>query len=213
MPRQTADQTRGPTGKMKNCNEWALYESPGASLEANLCHGGWVEGDYYEECPARYDCKRATQKKQAEAESRSRSLPVLNPAKPFGQRTSTRILGGTKPFEPYEPTKWSSYATTATSRPTKKASSSEPQGHQEMPPVHPMFPAPVIPPESYPKAMQSPFAAPAPFHAGGITPTFLPNEKHGVFSRLAMNIAQGWVGSTGWHVFDFARSVDMFGQR
>ncbi len=202
MPRQTADRVKGPTGKMKNCMEWALYEPPKSSPEAGLCNGGWVDGDWYDECPAKYDCRRATK----EAAEKKRSLPVMNPSKPFGRQSGTKVIGSTSHFEPYQMTPW------PTSLPTKQAKDSDeqlPPGWMQ--PAHPMFPSPIVPPAAYPQAMQTPFVAPTPFHAGGITPTFLPRGKHDILPRLGKNIMQGWIGSAGWHVFDFARSVDMFG--
>ena len=74
-------------------------------------------------------------------------------------------------------------------------------------------PTPVQPPQQYPQAMQTPFAAPVPFHTGGISPTFIPEGDEGIFSRLMKKVGQGMIASTGWHVFDYARTVDMFGRR
>jgi hypothetical protein len=70
-------------------------------------------------------------------------------------------------------------------------------------------PGVVIPPKEYPETMRTPFAEPTGI--GGVTPTFLPMKKEQIFARLGKNIVQGMVGSTGWHVFDFARNVDFFG--
>ena len=79
---------------------------------------------------------------------------------------------------------------------------------------YPMYvPTPVQPPQQFPQSMQTPFAAPIPFHAVGVSPTFLPDEDEGIFSRLGKNIGQGMIPSTGWHIYDFARTVDMFGRR
>lgn len=47
-------------------------------------------------------------------------------------------------------------------------------------------------------------------HQMGPSPTFIPKKKEGVFKRLSKNIAQGWVASFGWHMFDMAQQVDMF---
>jgi len=76
---------------------------------------------------------------------------------------------------------------------------------------HPAVPYPVQPPPYFPYSMQTPYASPTPVGAGGgITPTFLPKEDEGLFSRLGKNILQGMVGANGWHVYDYARTVDLF---
>jgi len=68
----------------------------------------------------------------------------------------------------------------------------------------------VTPPADTPPPMSTPYAAPHPA-AGMMTPTFLPMTKEDIVPRLMSNIAQGWVGATGWHLLDYSRSVDMFG--
>jgi hypothetical protein len=65
----------------------------------------------------------------------------------------------------------------------------------------------------WPMAMQTPYAAPMFLHNGGISPTFLPSEEESVFCRLFKNLAQGWIASTGWHIWDYSRTVDLFGRK
>ena len=71
---------------------------------------------------------------------------------------------------------------------------------------------PIMPPKDFPEQMQTPYLAPRPVPSMGVTPTFLPGEDESVWSRLGKNVTQGAIGSTGWHLFDFARSVDFFGR-
>ena len=206
MPAHDIKQVTGPTKKKKNCNEWALFEPRHSSASAAMCNGGYYDGDRYPECPSKYDCKAATVKK----EKGKRALPVMNPSRPF----STRTIGGTPnlpKFERASPFAW-------TSLPTKNGEQVE-VDEDETPWHYPygQFPMAVVPPPvmpapgQYPLAMQTPYARPTPTHMGGITPTFLPVGKHDIFSRLGKNIAQGMIGATGWHIFDFARTVDLFG--
>jgi len=51
---------RGPSGKLKNCDDWAEYEGPGRSTFANLCNGGSYEGEVWQVCPSRLECRAAT---------------------------------------------------------------------------------------------------------------------------------------------------------
>ena len=74
-------------------------------------------------------------------------------------------------------------------------------------------PQPVVPPETYPRVMQTPYTVPMPVQpVGSVSPTFLPRSDESVWSRLGKNVAQGWLNSTGWHVFDYTRNVDLFGR-
>lgn len=79
MPITTRGELRGPTGKRKNCETWAEYEPSGKSEFANLCNGGWFDGDYWEPCSSRLDCRKATylgrSRSRTESDSR-RHLPV-----------------------------------------------------------------------------------------------------------------------------------------
>jgi hypothetical protein len=50
----------------------------------------------------------------------------------------------------------------------------------------------------------------APRNQLGPSPTFLPDPEEGVMTRTGKNIAQGWLASTGWHIFDMAQQVDFF---
>ena len=66
----------------------------------------------------------------------------------------------------------------------------------------------MTPPEDAPEAMRTKYVAPSTNRH--VSPTFIPEEGEGVFSRLGRNIVQGAVNSLGWHVFDYSLHVDMF---
>lgn len=230
---QSGQQVRCPqTGKMKNCGSkdgvpiWADYEE-GHSGSAALCNGGIFDNDSYDACPSRPECQRATEINRIEEEDRKRRLPVLSTN---GRLGSTQIVGATpaaqrsamNPTEPADPTRWR--PTYDANRPTMPARSTQlPQQPQqqyydtryrEREQSYPHYaPQPVMPPQQFPMAMQTPYAAPVPFHAGGISPTFLPDRDESLPLRLLKNVGQGAIASTGWHVFDFARTVDFFGRR
>lgn len=229
MRTQTGPQEDSPIpGRMKNCQTWAAYET-GNGGTAAMCNGGYYEGDYYEPCPVRFQCKSDTDNK--------RHLPVMNPSQPFG---GTRIIASTpniqqvqnqghRPDHPFfsDPQRWrreheqrmSGLPTSMPGRPpqvggaqpSRQAQPTQSTGFPSVPyPTY--YPHPVSPPSQYPPAMQTPYASPIPFHAGGITPTFLPAAGESVWSRLGKNVGQGMIGAFGWQVFDLARNVDFFGR-
>lgn len=231
MRLQTGPQEDSPIpGKMKNCQLWAAYET-GNSGTAAMCNGGHYDGDYYEPCPVRFQCKNETDSK--------RHLPVMNPPQPFG---GTRIIASTPNLSqqqqqqyrrgedhPFfsDPQRWrreheARMATMPTSMPGRpqqvggaqpaRANNQPVDGWFPTAPYPAYYPQPVSPPPQYPPAMQTPYASPIPFHAGGITPTFLPAPGESVWSRLGKNVGQGMIGAFGWQVFDLARNVDFFGR-
>lgn len=186
-----------------------------------MCNGGIFDGDTYDPCPSREPCRQATLNKVHLNVVRSPShnrTQIVGSTKPVsapsdGWRTTRQAIENGARLMNAAPT------TLAAARPaqgTGMMMSGQPQpGQANYPGVpYPMYvPTPVQPPQQFPQAMQTPFAAPIPFHAGGISPTFLPDHDEGIFSRLGKNVGQGMIASVGWHVFDFARNVDMFGRR
>ena len=231
MRLQTGPQEDSPIpGRMKNCSFWAAYEAGNVGTAA-MCNGGHYEGDYYEPCPVRYQCKSDTDNK--------RHLPVMNPTQPFG---GTRILASTPNIQqdrqqqgewrrdqPFfaDPGRWrreheqrmANLPTSVPRRPEQVggARPANPVNYEHMSgfpsvPYPTYYPHPVSPPPQFPPAMQTPYASPIPFHAGGITPTFLPAPGESVWSRLGKNVGQGMIGAFGWQVFDLARNVDFFGR-
>jgi hypothetical protein len=210
------------TGKMKNCGVWAAYEE-GFSGSAAMCNGGLYDGDSYEACPSRNDCFRATKEKE---DSGRRHLPV-NMGRPLG---ATQIIGQTPAARPSQPgtrpraawedayERWRGTPPTSLPARTSGMAPAQPAGgggslNYPSSPYPAYVPTPIQPPQQFPPSMQTPFAAPVPFHAGGITPTFLPVGDESIWTRLGKNIGQGMVGSFGWQIFDFARTVDMFGRK
>lgn len=217
MPQTAKQEWCRETGRMKNCGTFAEYEG-GNSGEAAMCNGGIYDGDTYDSCPSREPCRQAT------VQLRPKHAPA--PERNYG----TQVVGRTATASPpqtgwrqvdnminqsVQSTRWASPATTL---PAAKPGGAAPGAQPGMVsyngvPYPAYVPTPVQPPPQFPPAMQTPFAAPIPFHAGGVSPTFLPEQGGGVFKRLGKNIGQGLIASTGWHVFDFARNVDMFGRR
>ena len=111
-------QAIGPTGKRKNCNEWAEYEAQSSrSPTSAMCNGGRFEGHNYPECPSKHDCRAATFEKddrrrhqQQQRQQQRNQLPVLNAPRPF-----TKQVVGTPGLAP-----WNRERTPITSIPTKK---------------------------------------------------------------------------------------------
>lgn len=222
MQVQTGLTVIGPTGKQKNCRSWAEFEEPRKSVPnvpntANLCNGGWFKGDYYEECAAKFECAQET---RAKAEGR-RYLPLHQPQthqeRPFGSQllATTPNLSDMLKQDRWQPSLPASmpksYVQQTQNGQQQRANPGQVPTPFQVP--HPL-PYPVQPPSDWPKAMQTPYAGPVPvMGGGGITPTFLPVQDEDPFARLIRNVANGLVGSTGWHIFDFSRSVDLFGRR
>jgi hypothetical protein len=207
MLQQTGPQVWcSQTGKMKNCptGVWADYEE-GQRNGAALCNGGIYSGKTYDPCPSRTECRAATERAAAEEEQRVR-LPQ------YQQPQGTRFLAGTPAARQNIPAAqplrngYGQSTTLTSARPQTT------QYHQQYVPPRPdVLQPPVQLPEHYPTALRTPFAAPAPVGMGGVSPTFLPNdEDERLFVRLFKNITQGAISSTGWHVFDFSRNVDLF---
>lgn len=210
------------TGKMKNCDKdtYAEYEE-GHVGGAALCNGGVFQRDSYDACPSRPECARATEVKQAS----QRSLPIYMGNSRLG---ATQVIGTTPAASPMNPTSPAQGYKPQTAYPVNmpaKPQQYQPQYQQQQqqqqfgtmgfPQVpYPVYvPQPVQPPTNFPAVMQTPFAAPVPFHAGGISPTFLPDDDEPILLRLLKNVTQGAVASTGWHMFDLARSTDWFGRK
>lgn len=208
------------TGKPKNCGTWAEYED-GHTGSASMCNGGIYDGDFYSACPSRTECMESTLASR-------RHLPMMNQPQTGG----TRVMGATPMARMGQQVQsvrqqapaafsWQDFYRTCRDSPTTipARQTPVPQGQITRPvPNQPAtygymgpYPTPVHPPQQYPQSMQTQFAAPIPFHAGGITPTFLPEDDESIVSRLFKNIGQGMIGSSGWHVFDLARTVDFFG--
>lgn len=214
---QTGLAVRGQTGRMKNCNSWAEYETPGSSTTANMCNGGWFKGESYNECESKADCLAATlQKTGGYSADQRRHLPVhTNEPKPFGSsaRPGSTIVGGTPNLADHL-RGWGNWPGGAPTTIPRAEVSMRPTVALPTPmQVNAPLPFPIQPPQEWPAAMQTPYAGPTPVMSGGMTPTFLPRKDESVWARLGKNIAQGWLGSTGWQIFDLSRTVDLFGHR
>lgn len=192
----------GPTGKPKNCNEWELYEEPGASSTARLCNGGKHEGEWLDPCPSRADCKLATLR-ASRNDNRRAALPNNRGGVPFGGASSYRggssVVASTAGRGQYTPTPMS---------PTRKTTPILENALRHLAESH----APVQAPANYPAVMRTPYAAPPTTPGGVMTPTFIPMDDEGILPRLAKNMAQGAVGAAGWQIYDLARTIDFFGR-
>jgi hypothetical protein len=181
------------SSKGANCNEWASYEPEGTSATAKLCHGGWFNGDQYDPCPKKLACKIATERRTLNDGS-VRRLPVLNP------------VSGVRTLQPQR------IEVPAIRQPDlSRIATSIPQRTQTQQHYEAQYPQPVIPPPEYPKAMRTPYASATPVYQGGVSPTFLPRDNEEVFGRLGKNMLQGVLAGIGWHIYDYSRSVDLFG--
>src|SRR4051812_40011477 len=62
---QTGPQKTSPIlGKKQNCAAFGSYEPPySAKKERRMCHGGIFDGDPYQPCPVRSECKAAVDAK------------------------------------------------------------------------------------------------------------------------------------------------------
>jgi len=209
MPQDPLDSSVPDISK-RNCTTWAEYETPGSSRTANLCNGGWYtnrdgSSERYEACLSRYECKQATARERVH-------LPVVqqtNPERPFGNRPSSTIVGSSPNLPSAADRLYGgSWAPAMPSNLPQR----QPTGPGMPAPsqVQVPLPYPVQPPKEWPQAMHTPYAGPTPVHGGGITPTFLPSKDESIFSRLFLNVAQGMIGASGWHVFDYSRTVDLF---
>jgi len=222
MPQTAKQEWCRETGRMKNCGTFAEYEG-GNSGEAAMCNGGIYDGDTYDACPSKEPCRQAT----VQLRPKYASAPERNYGTQIVGRTPTAAPdNGWRAASSAATQSWWNGSTTmpAARPPVGGTPQGRPAGQQPTQPntanlsypsvPYPMYvPTPVQPPQQFPQSMQTPFAAPIPFHAGGVSPTFLPDEDEGILSRLGKNIGQGMIASTGWHIYDFARTVDMFGRR
>jgi hypothetical protein len=199
------------TGKTKNCSSYAEYETPTSSATANLCNGGWYKGEFYNECASKAECMVSTLRKTGGyTVDQRRHLPIhTNEAKPFGSRPGSTIVGGTPNLADHL-RGWGTWPTTIPKADTMMRPGVPLPSPMQVPAP---LPFPVQPPPEWPEAMRTAYAGPTPVQAGGVTPTFLPKDDEPVWSRLGKNIVQGWIGSTGWHTYDYARTVDLFGRR
>lgn len=193
-----SDQFRSPAGRPTNCSEWGTWVPPiSTKPERALCHGGKYDGHYYDPCPARNECREEAQRR---AHRNDRRYLPMAPA-------GTRVLAQSP-----------NYRTAQTVRPSDRflarpAESglavirSPTQSHSEA--------AKVIyrPPPDYPPAAATPYAAPRHPYVGGVSPTFIPEEGESTWARLGKNAVQGMFSAVGWHVFDYANHVDLFGRQ
>lgn len=202
---QTGDQQQSPIpGKMMNCGEYATYEPTESTNEcAAMCHGGRYNSDTYRPCPVRTECRQET------INRKYRRLPVVQERGPLV----------TPPPKAAEPPAVNPFLMPPFRIPNLGGMPTQnPQAKQE-PSINPttrtptyegQFPGATIPTENAPRGMRTPYAAAMPTN-GEVSPTFLPGENENIIDRLLKNILQGILAVIGWHVWNFARTVDLFG--
>lgn len=210
-------------GSKKNCGSWAQWE-PGSSGGGAMCNGGWSGGFWYEPCPVRTECKVATDKKHLPVYTERRGGTAVLASSPASRRfTEAPAPQREAPLDPaaefrknHEAYLSRLQATAPQAgglrRITPQQSQPQPPGQQYMSHQGNGLPYPIQPPPTFPQQMQTPYAAPLPT-TGSQTPTWLPQQEENPFGRLGKNVAQGMLGSFGWHVFDFVRNVDLFSRR
>lgn len=67
---------------------------------------------------------------------------------------------------------------------------------------------PVVPPNTHPAGMQSPFAQDPSFY--NPVPVFVPTHVDDIGPRLLLNVIQAMLASAGLSIFSYARAVDLF---
>lgn len=180
-------------GKTMNCTSWGSYEIPGSSSSAALCHGGRFEGERWDTCQARHDCKQATIARATQSDG-YRHLTVIQP----------EPLRPTSPGISYQPREEAPSSVPA--RVSQEREWRE-RGYTAQ------LPQPVLPPSSFPAAMRTPFVSAGEFAGALMSPTFLPDDGEEMVSRLGKNMTQGVLAAIAWQAFNFLRSIDIFGRR
>ncbi len=178
------------TGKMKNCNKFGRYEEPNTSATAALCNGGVLEGELYYQCPSMVECVNRTHQRQMA--KNTTHLPVMR------QTLGSNVLASTLRTPPrtteYVPYVW---------RPNGEAPAPRIAQPQPMQRQVQQQPGPVA-------RTHAPYSNNVGVGGPNVSPTFMPRPDESIWSRLGKNVMQGWINSTGWHVFDYSRSIDLF---
>lgn len=196
-----------PRGTTKNCTDWAQYELPGSSATATLCHGGNYDGEVFNVCPSRDECRLATLRPKPQ------STVLASTSGVRGGWARPASSTGTTVHSPTLPARQAPAAARPANLPT-------PWVPPNMPATRPAgslaaeyyrrVEAPVVPPTTLPVVMQTPYAQQSHSPAGSMTPTFIPRDDESIPMRLAKNITQGALGSAGWHLYSLANSIDFF---
>lgn len=196
---QTGAQQRSPIpGKMQNCTEFGEYEPPSSPLPGKaLCQGGFFEGEWYNPCPVREECRaNVIAKKQAtinEMQQKTNERKLVNPF------TIPSLRGPGLPTQ---------HPQARTAEQVKAGLNAAVDAAQRTVDAH--TPRVVQPAKDAPPGMRTPFAAVAQTF-GEVSPTFLPQEGESIWDRLWKNIVQGLISTIGWHIYNMARVIDFFG--
>lgn len=88
--------------------------------------------------------------------------------------------------------------------------SAAPTGRRMRGPKGKRFPRAVMPDGDAPRGMRSAFASRTPGY-GEIAPTFLPSATESPWKRLFKNVAQGILAAIGFTLWNYCRTIDLFG--
>lgn len=233
----TGPQGESPIeGKLQNCATFGTFvpETDRDPSKA-MCHGGVYEGDFYQACPVKVECKTHTllaniRPKPKEEEKRKE----LTLADLINTRTLTKEEKQQRvnPFvlPPLQVPRLEDLPTQqGTTQPViTPAPAAQPQ-HTVVPAavannitqrinnLNTMLESiwPVVmqaPPNPATHATSTPFASYVP-PGPEISPTFMPHSEESTWSRLLRNVVQGVIAAIGWHLYNGSRSMDFFSKR
>lgn len=228
------------TGRNMNCNSFATYEPIGSDKPyATLCHGGVYEGETYRECPVKDECRSATHRKRMEAGERE-VLPQLrevNQDNPLHSMFKPRVFQipdlselptaipmrraeEAEELEEEEEDLGEEDETEEDDEEQEQEETDEPlaktmadtatKGRRMRGPKGKRFPRAVMPDGDAPRGMRSAFASRTPGY-GEIAPTFLPTASESPWKRLFKNVAQGILAAIGFTLWNYCRTIDLFG--
>lgn len=210
-------------GKMQNCDDFGSFiDKTFTTQEARkMCHGGVYLGKEYEPCPVAHECYVATV-----GTRRARSLPQLNPQGAtivtppppskkervfslddfeipkldfslgdFGLPNMTQIPQAKEEEKPAKPKTVEEHV-----RATVAEFLRDHDSRRVAQPLDGALPG-----------MRTPFLSGSQKHAEASPPTFLPTGVESTWDRLFKNIVQGIIAAIGFAIWQFARTIDLFG--
>jgi hypothetical protein len=221
-------------GKKQNCGAFGTYLSDKSEDTAKaMCHGGLYCNEMYVKCPVQDECRAVTEKARlpiapTAAASRGPAADVVSAALRqaaeavqavtlpsfrvgnFGMPTETQMPRAQEPQPATAPRPTVvGQVLNAAAQQVKSAMPSTPELSAQVR-ANGQFPSAYVPLKDALPAMRSAFAAPHPSN-GELSPTFLPNEGESTWSRLLKNILQGMLAALGWVLWNYARTIDLFG--
>jgi hypothetical protein len=212
-------------GKKANCPAFGTYEPWSSDRDfARLCHGGEYQGKEFEACPVRGECRMEKEKQTQERidaqlrviQRNAERLKAEDNEKSEAEkardlfRTAFRAREFTVPHLSELPT----------TNPMASATEDDDEDEEDAVEVaddpsrrvgpQGQFPRAVVPGDGAPPGRRSSYAEPTP-HTGELFPTFLPKELESPWKRLIKNIAQGILAAAGFALWNYCRTIDLFG--